>query len=69
MSSPLITGLIAADHVAQLRREACIARLVALARCCRPSTWARVVRHITRVGGRLRDVRPGRGAAPCCPGA
>lgn len=39
MSSPVITGPIAADHLSQLRREACLARLGPLARCCQPHSW------------------------------
>lgn len=59
MSSPLITGTVAAEHVAQLRREAGIARLVALARCCQPGAWRRGARQLARVAGRLRDsLRP-----------
>ena len=39
------TEALAADHVADLCRQACTSRLAALARCCRPSTWARALRR------------------------
>jgi hypothetical protein len=71
MSSPLITGPIAADRISQLRREACAARLVKLARCCRPSTWTRTVRRISEGYGLLRDRsrHQPESAVPCCPPA
>ena len=38
---------LAVEHAAQLRREAASARLAALARCCRPGTWLRLLRRRT----------------------
>jgi hypothetical protein len=67
MIAAYTTAVLAETHGADLRRQAGNARLAALARCCRPSTWARTARHAGEV---LRHVRaavvPERTAAACC---
>jgi hypothetical protein len=57
--------LLVADRGRELRREAAAARLAALARCCRLSTWGRATRRATQAVLRLRAGRPGRPAAAC----
>ena len=68
MLTPYAAQLIANDRAAALQRSAATARLAALARCCRPSTWVRATRHVIAAGVRLRAALPPArsGAAPCC---
>ena len=68
MISPQVAQLIAADRMAEAQRHAAAARLAALARCCRPTTWGRAARRATTAVLQLRDaLRRGRSAtAPCC---
>ena len=66
MTTDFLTDL-AEQKAARLCREAGTARLAALARCCRPSTWSRSIRRATRALVRLRDAaRRDRSAQPCC---
>jgi hypothetical protein len=71
MTTPFATETLAAEHTAQLRTEAAAARLAALARCCRPSTWARTARRAGQAARRLlRALRRDSGrTAVCCAGA
>ena len=48
MTTVEVYAQLAADRGRELRREAAQARLAALARCCRPSTWRRVLRRVGR---------------------
>ena len=59
--------LLAADRGRELRREAA-ARLVAPARCSRPSTRARAGRRATAAAAALRGSlhRDGSATEPCC---
>lgn len=66
MIAPQVAELIAADRIAEWQRHAATARLAAIARCCRLSTWTRAARHLTRTLTRLRAARSV--AGPCCPG-
>lgn len=66
MIAPQVADLIAADRMAERQRHAATARLAAIARCCRPSTWTRAARHLTRAAARLRAGRSV--AGPCCAG-
>jgi hypothetical protein len=54
MISPLVAQLVAADRSAQLQRSGAAARLAAIARCCRPSAWARSAPRMTQAVTRLR---------------
>jgi hypothetical protein len=60
--------LLAGARGAELRREACAARLAALVRCCRPSSVARAARRAADVVTRVRTGRPA-GLAACCAAA
>jgi hypothetical protein len=66
--TPDVVQLIAADRAAELQRHAANARLAAIARCCQPSSWARVARRaataVAALRSSLRSDRPA--AAPCC---
>ena len=53
MDTMYVASLIVGERGVELRRRADRARLAAVLRCCRPSSWARVVRRV--VAG-----------APCC---
>jgi hypothetical protein len=68
MMTPQVAQLIAADRIAERQRAGCAARLAALARCCRPSSWTRLARRAARTADRLRDAvrRDRTGAVPCC---
>jgi hypothetical protein len=67
MTTPYMTEVSAADRSRELRRQACTARLVALARCCRPSAWGRAARRAGEAVTRLRAaVRCDRSAAASC---
>jgi hypothetical protein len=68
MITAQVAQLIAADRAVELQRHAATARLAALARCCRPSTWARTARRATGAMARLRAAfRPDQSVAvPCC---
>lgn len=63
-----VAELIVADRIAERQRHAHTARLAALARCCRPSTWRRsahrVAQGLTRLRGAARRDRST--AAVCC---
>ena len=67
MTTPYLE-VLAADRGRELRREAATARLVALVRCCRPSTWSRATRRATEAVTALRSwLRRDRSAgARCC---
>ena len=41
-----ITAALAAEHIRDLQRQAHVARLTRLARCCKPSTWRAVLNRI-----------------------
>ena len=71
MITPEVAQLVAADRSAQLHRAVTSARLAALARCCRPSRWARVVRRAGEALATLRVTlhRDRAPAAACCAGA
>jgi hypothetical protein len=47
MNSLNLTAELAAEHARDLRRAAGPARLAALARCCRPSSWRRAHTQLT----------------------
>jgi hypothetical protein len=64
--APQITGLIVADRIADRQRHAAAARLAAIARCCRPSTWARTARRIRAASARATSVLRHRAPEPCC---
>ena len=49
MTSPDITSVVLAERRRDQRREADIARLAALLRCCRPSAWRSAVRRVRDV--------------------
>lgn len=68
MLTPYAAQLLAGDRAVELQRHAATARLAALARCCRPSTWVRATRRVTAATIRLRAALPAvrSGAAPCC---
>lgn len=66
MTTPYLADLLLAERTQQLRREAAGARLAALARCCRPSSWARAVQRVRDAAARVHPVRA---AAPACCGA
>ncbi len=68
MLTPYAAQLIADDRATELQRHAATARLIALARCCRPSTWVRATRRVAAAAIRLRAALPPArsGAAPCC---
>jgi|tagenome__1003787_1003787.scaffolds.fasta_scaffold15561204_1 hypothetical protein len=70
MTMPFTTEAFAAEHGAQLRRDASTARLARLARCCRPSAWARAGRQATQSAHRLvQTVRRNPAATTvCCAG-
>ena len=71
MTSPYPTEVLVAGHSTDLRQEAAAVRLALLARCCRPSTWARLVRRTSTAarkalrGPRRQPVNP----TPCCAAA
>ena len=46
MDTTYVASLIVGERGAELRRRADGARLAAVLRCCRPSSWARVVRRV-----------------------
>ncbi len=54
MTSLDLTQAVSAEHIRDLRRAAGRSRLSALARCCRPSTWARAARRTGAAGALLR---------------
>jgi hypothetical protein len=64
MATLYVAQLIADERNADLQRRADAYRLGALARCCRPSIWARAARRAGAAVDRLRRARAG--AAPCC---
>jgi hypothetical protein len=45
MTSPFLAGMVASGHDVDLREQARRSRLSALARCCRTSAWARILRR------------------------
>ncbi len=71
MTTPLTTQLIVEEHRTELLRSAATARLAAIARCCRPSTWARAARRAGEIVSRARAALRlgGADAAVCCAGA
>jgi hypothetical protein len=70
VTTPYLAELLAEFRGAELRREACTARLAALAACCRPSSWARTARRAVDALTRLRTtVGRDRAAAACCAAA
>jgi hypothetical protein len=66
--TPQVAELIAADRIAERQRHASAARLAALARRCRPSTWGRAARRLAQGLDRLRCAvgRDQHVAAACC---
>ena len=46
MDTTYVASLIAGERGVELRRRADRARLAAVLRCCRSSSWARVVRRV-----------------------
>ena len=64
MTTTYVSEQLATDHAAALRRDAATSRLAALARCCRPSSWARAARRAGAAAARLRGSRPV--GASCC---
>ncbi|MGY1617191.1 hypothetical protein ACI797_10645 [Geodermatophilus sp. SYSU D00691] len=64
MSTLYVAQVIADERGAELQRRADTARLAALARCCRPSTWARAARRAAAAVDRLRTARSA--GTPCC---
>ena len=66
MTMPYLAEVVAAEHGADLRREARAAHLAALA-CCRPTAWVRGAGAAHRAVARLRNgLRPGRRGVSCC---
>jgi hypothetical protein len=53
MDTTYVASLIVGERAVELRRRADGARLAAVLRCCRPSSWARVVRRVVT-------------GSPCC---
>ena len=62
MTSPHLVAMFAEQRGAELRREACAARLAAIVRCCRPSAVARSARRLAALAARLRRSAP----TACC---
>jgi hypothetical protein len=70
MLSMDLATVLAADRSRDLARAAEASRLVALARCCRPSSWRRAAAQLVEAlavsGRRLPRLRQG---SACCVGA
>ena len=64
MTTPYVAEMLLAERTRELRREAAAARMVALARCCRPSTWSRAAGRMAAVAAHLRPT--GRSQTACC---
>jgi hypothetical protein len=64
MTTPYLADMLIAERTRELHREAANARLAALVRCCRPSTWARAAQRARAAAARLRPARST--AAACC---
>jgi hypothetical protein len=54
VTHPYAVELLAEFRVAELRRKESVARLAAIASCCRPSTWALAVRRAADAAARRR---------------